>query len=175
MRSRLAIGVLAVAAVLGAGCGSSSKTSNAATESQGTTTTVAKSAGADPNATGGSTTTTVASGTSSAASVKVTTDAKLGQILVGPDGRTLYLFEKDQGTTSACTGGCAATWPALTVSGSPTAGAGVTAGLLTAAGGQVVYNGHLLYYFAGDKAAGDVNGKGIASWYPVSPAGAKVG
>jgi predicted lipoprotein with Yx(FWY)xxD motif len=164
--------MVALAAVLGVGCGSSSKTSNASTEGGGTTTTLGTSSGADPYA-GGSTTTTVPTG--GAASVKVATDAKLGQILVGPDGRTLYLFEKDQGTTTACTAGCAAAWPALTVTGSPTAGAGVTASLLSVAGGQVVYNGHLLYYYVGDKAAGDATGVGIASWYPVSPAGSKVG
>jgi predicted lipoprotein with Yx(FWY)xxD motif len=31
----------------------------------------------------------------------------LGQILVDAQGRTLYLFQKDAGTTSTCTGACA--------------------------------------------------------------------
>jgi predicted lipoprotein with Yx(FWY)xxD motif len=33
----------------------------------------------------------------------------LGQVLVNSQGRTLYLFEKDSGTTSAC----ATAWPPL--------------------------------------------------------------
>src|SRR5260221_12630187 len=34
----------------------------------------------------------------------------------GPNGHTLYFFAKDNGTTSACTGACATTWPALAAS-----------------------------------------------------------
>ncbi|MBV8951754.1 MAG: hypothetical protein JOZ99_12825, partial [Actinobacteria bacterium] len=41
----------------------------------------------------------------------------------------------------------------------------------TAAGGQVTYNGHLLYYFAGDQAPGDTNGLSISGWHVVSPLG----
>src|ERR1700760_738645 len=37
----------------------------------------------------------------------------LGNILVDSQGRTLYLFQKDAGTTSVCTGACAAAWPPL--------------------------------------------------------------
>jgi len=36
---------------------------------------------------------------------------------------------------------------------------------------QVVYNGHLLYEFAGDKAAGDTNGTKIPHWHDVNAAG----
>lgn len=48
------------------------------------------------------------SGTASSAgeTVSLASDAALGKYLVGPNGHTLYLFEKDQGTTTACTGGC---------------------------------------------------------------------
>src|SRR6266480_3896694 len=51
----------------------------------------------------------------------------LGRTLVDAAGRTLYLFEKDKGTTSACSGGCAAAWPAFTTSSRPAAGPGVDA------------------------------------------------
>jgi predicted lipoprotein with Yx(FWY)xxD motif len=95
--------------------------------------------------------------------------------LVGPNGHTLYLFEKDQGTTSACTGGCVNVWPALVATGTPTAGTGVDGSKLATADGeqpdQVVYNGHLLYYFAQDQAAGDTNGTKIPSWYAVDKDG----
>jgi len=111
---------------------------------------------------------------SAGATVAVQTSDELGEYLVGPNGHTLYLFEKDTGTTTACTGGCAAVWPALTAA-SPTAGSGVdSAKLSTAAADHVVYNGHLLYYFASDNAPGDTNGIGIPAWYPLSPSGDKI-
>lgn len=37
---------------------------------------------------------------------------------------------------------------------------------------QVTYNGHLLYYFAGDEAPGDTNGQNVGDvWFVVSPEG----
>ena len=113
-----------------------------------------------------------------AATVGVAQNADQGAILVDGQGRTLYLFEKDSGTTSACTGACAPVWPALTAAAQPAAGAGVDAAKLSTADGQVAhqvaYAGHLLYSFSGDRAAGEVKGVGIPGWYPVSPSGAKV-
>ena len=35
----------------------------------------------------------------------------LGSILVDSQGHTLYLFEADSGTKSACSGACAGAWP----------------------------------------------------------------
>ena len=97
--------------------------------------------------------------------------------------RTAYLFEKDTGTASTCSGACADAWPPLTTSGSPTAGGAAKASLLGTtkrADGrmEVTYAGHPLYYFAGDMAPGDTNGEGVdhfgAEWYMVSPSGATV-
>jgi len=105
----------------------------------------------------------------------VATDPKFGQILVASDGRTVYIFDKDMGTTSACTGGCASAWPAVVAAGTPEGGTGVTSSMLgTAQGqapGQVTHNGHLLYKFSGDTKAGDVNGAAIPNWHPITPAG----
>jgi len=113
-----------------------------------------------------------------AAAVNVAQNAAQGPILVDGQGRTLYLFEKDNGTTSACTGACASVWPADTAAGAPTAGPGVDGSALATAAGQVpdqvTYHGHLLYRYSGDAAPGDVKGVGIPGWYPVSPSGAKV-
>jgi hypothetical protein len=43
---------------------------------------------------------------------------------------------------------------------------------------QVTYDGHPLYYFSGDSAAGQVNGQGSdgfgAKWWLVSPAGTQI-
>jgi predicted lipoprotein with Yx(FWY)xxD motif len=108
-----------------------------------------------------------------AGTVTLADNAKVGEkILVDGKGMTLYLFEKDQGTTTACTGGCAKAWPPFT--GTATAGDGIDASKLGSANGQVTYNGHLLYYFAADKAAGDANGVGLPSWYPLGADGNKI-
>jgi predicted lipoprotein with Yx(FWY)xxD motif len=104
----------------------------------------------------------------------------LGDILVNSGGRTLYLFEKDTGTSSTCSGNCAIDWPPLTASADPTVGNGVNAakvGTTTRSDGtkQVTYNGHPLYFFKGDARSGDTNGQAVdaygALWYVVSPAG----
>ena len=107
----------------------------------------------------------------------------LGDVLVDRQGRTLYLFARDSGTTSACTGACAVNWPPLRVRGTPLVGSGAKSsavGRTTRPDGisQLTYNGHPLYTFVNDKKPGDTNGEGInafgGSWFAVSPAGAKV-
>jgi predicted lipoprotein with Yx(FWY)xxD motif len=109
--------------------------------------------------------------------VAVADNPTQGSILVDGQGRTLYLFEQDNGTTSACTGSCAQVWPALAAA-KPTAGTGADAAMLGTANGQVAqqvtYSGHLLYTYSGDAAPGDVKGVSIPGWYPVNPSGAKV-
>ena len=90
-------------------------------------------------------------------------DSKLGQIIVDAQGRTLYLFEADKGGKSSCEGPCATAWPPYLSNGAPQAAMGATGGLVattTRADGttQVTYGGHPLYYFVGDKAAGDLTG-----------------
>jgi predicted lipoprotein with Yx(FWY)xxD motif len=106
----------------------------------------------------------------------------VGRVLVGANGRTLYLFTADKGAKSVCYGQCATYWPPL-IAGKPTAGAGVNASLLGTTKRkdgklQVTYNGHPLYYFAVDKKAGDIKGQGYVhfggAWWTVSAAGAKV-
>lgn len=107
----------------------------------------------------------------------------LGKILVDAEGRTVYLFEKDAGPMSTCFGACASAWPPVTVNGMPDAGAGVNQSMLGTTkrpdgAAQVTYNGHPLYRFAGDQAAGDTGGQGLfefgATWYVLSPAGNSV-
>jgi predicted lipoprotein with Yx(FWY)xxD motif len=103
--------------------------------------------------------------------------------LAGSQGRTLYLFEADKNGTSTCSGACAAGWPPDTVTGTPHAGSGVKQALLSTikrpdGTKQVTYNGHPLYYFAGDTSAGAANGQGSkafgAGWYVVNASGHKV-
>jgi predicted lipoprotein with Yx(FWY)xxD motif len=101
-----------------------------------------------------------------------------GMILVDPKtGLTLYNFTQDtkDSGTSACTGGCLTTWPALTVDAgvTPTGGPGVTGTLGTITrtddgSTQVTYNGLPLYFFKNDKAPGDLNGV-YENWVTVAP------
>ena len=110
-------------------------------------------------------------------------DSSLGTILVDSKGNTLYVFLQDTGDTSTCTGDCAASWPALIAKGEVKAGGGgdVDESLLGTSARddgtlQVTYNGHPLYYFAGDEAPGDTNGQAIGDiWFVVSPAGDPIG
>jgi predicted lipoprotein with Yx(FWY)xxD motif len=99
-----------------------------------------------------------------------------GSALAGVDGMTLYVFDQDTGSESTCTGSCAENWPPFTVDEGEhaTAGDGVTGeiGETTRDDGtiQVTYNGHPLYYFAGDQAAGDANGDGVGGvWHIATP------
>ena len=104
-----------------------------------------------------------------------------GNALVDGAGHALYLFEADNGTTSNCYGQCAQIW-APVPAGGPTSG-GAQAALVgttmrTDGSTQATYNGHPLYYFANDKAAGDARGQGInrfgGGWYVVDPTGNKI-
>jgi predicted lipoprotein with Yx(FWY)xxD motif len=103
-------------------------------------------------------------------------DSDLGEIVVDAEGRTLYVFFADESSESTCYDECEDNWPPLTVDGDPVAGAGVDGSLATSArtdgSMQVTLDGHPLYRFGGDQAAGDVNGQGVGDvWFVVSPSG----
>jgi len=159
-----AVAAVAVGALLLAACGDDSDDGGAADDA---TTTTAAAAETTPAATDAGTTPPAASDMT----IALMTSDTLGDVLIGANGMTVYLFEKDNGLESACTGGCADNWPPVMSESTPAAGDGVDASKLGVSNGQVTYNGHLLYYFAGDLVAGDMNGVGIPEWYPVTPAG----
>jgi predicted lipoprotein with Yx(FWY)xxD motif len=127
----------------------------------------------------GATATTAAAQQAAEGTVAVASTG-LGEVLVDAKGRTLYVFTKDKGDQSVCSGKCAAAWPALTVTGAATPGTGVQASLLSTskqANGstQVTYGGKPLYYFAGDKAPGDTKGQGLNGvWWVVRGDGSLV-
>jgi predicted lipoprotein with Yx(FWY)xxD motif len=124
---------------------------------------------------------TASSGPSMGAAVDLR-GTKLGQTLVDGQGRTLYLFEADKAGTSSCQGPCASAWPPFLSSGAPKAGAGVAGRLLGTSprdgGAQVTYHGHPLYYYAGDREAGETNGQGLdqfgAKWFVLAPSGNRI-
>jgi predicted lipoprotein with Yx(FWY)xxD motif len=164
-RPLVALVALTAAGVLAAGCGSGGSGSSSGSSGGG-------------GIYGGGT--TPSTGAQSGAATVTAASTKLGMVLVDGSGRTLYLFEKDQPNQSACSGACAAAWPVDQSSGTPKAGSGVKASLLGTIGRgdgttQVAYNGHPLYYYAGDSGPGQQSGQGIdafgAKWFVVTPAG----
>lgn len=159
--SALAVALLLALALL-AGCGSGSGSSGSSTAAGG-------GAGATTGQSSGQTTV----GTSS---------TSLGTILV-VGGRTAYLFQRDTGPASTCSGACAQAWPPVTSAAAPKAGGAATMstlGTTKRAEGtlQVTYAGHPLYFYSGDESAGQTNGQGLsaygAKWYVVAPAGTAI-
>lgn len=177
---RSTIGMLSLAGVVSlaaAGCGSSGSTHSnkaSAVNAAAPLTPHSESSGGQAGSTG------AAAGTA----VTVKHAAKLGTILAaGPNHMTVYLFEADSASHSACAGACAQAWPPVTTSGKPQALGGAKAadlGTIARSDGtmQVTYNGHPLYYFVKDKDSGDAYGEGItrfgSSWYALKPSGAKL-
>jgi predicted lipoprotein with Yx(FWY)xxD motif len=104
-------------------------------------------------------------------------------VLTNGSGRAVYLWVKDTGDMSQCSGACAGAWPAVTTTGTVT-GAGAAKpsdlGTITRSDGtkQVTYDGHPLYYFSGDSGAGTASGQGSdsfgAKWWLVAPSGGDV-
>jgi len=97
---------LVVAALL-AGCSSTTKTTGAGAPAG--TTAGTTSAAASDAAGGGPATVSTASGPA-------------GTYLTADDGKAVYLFAKDTGTTSSCYGQCAQYWPPVLTTGAPAAG-----------------------------------------------------
>lgn len=119
---------------------------------------------------GATTTTTTAPGTPPPATKISVTSAAFGKMLIVGNGQyagyTLYIITSDEpptygcttttvtvvGMPIACTGGPNSEWPALTTTGAPVAGPGVSQKLLgtverAGIGEQVTYAGHPLYLF----------------------------
>jgi predicted lipoprotein with Yx(FWY)xxD motif len=162
---RAALTVAAAALALAA-CGSSSKPA-----SSGATPTTEAPTTAAP--------TTVAPAAEKA-TIATALNAKIGKkILVDGKGMTLYVWDNDKTAgKSNCTGACAAAWPPLTATGTPTYGPGLTAAkfatIMGANGDQLTVNGKPLYLWAGDKKAGDATGQGVNGFYVVGVDGNKI-
>ena len=111
------------------------------------------------------------------ATTLMTADSELGEIVVDGEGMTVYMFDTD---TQGGDGQCATNWPAVTTDADAPEVEGVTGevGTITGVDGstQVTLDGWPLYTYAGDDAAGDVNGQGVDGvWWVLSPAGDKIG
>jgi predicted lipoprotein with Yx(FWY)xxD motif len=168
----MGVRLLAVGAALAlilAACGGDDDDNSASSAT--TTTTAAKS---------GSTTTT-GSGSSDQAATVAVASTSLGDVLVDGSGKTLYIFEKDtSANASTCSGQCAATWPALTVTGDVVLGDGLTDSMFATFARddgtmQVSVNGHPLYRYGADTKPGDTNGQEFGDvWYVVGANGQKI-
>ena len=105
--------------------------------------------------------------------VKVMKDEKAGSYLADAKGMTLYTFKKDSPGKSACAGECVAKWPIyFREKVGVDAKMAADFGTITREDGQqqTTYKGLPLYYFAGDKAAGEVKGQGVKDvWYVAAP------
>ena len=171
--ARLAAGVGGAVgvAMLVAACSSGSSSSTAAPASSSAAAAAPSSAAASSSASG------------SGSTVITTASSSAGTFLTDGSGRAVYLWVKDTGDTSACTGACAGAWPPVTATGTVTASGSAKAsdlGTITRSDGtkQVTYDGHPLYYYAGDSGSGMASGQGSdsfgAKWWLVSPSGSDV-
>ena len=153
-------------AVLAAACASGSSSSTGAAAAP------ASSAASAPS-----------SAASGSAAVIKTASSSGNTFLTDGSGRAVYLWAKDTGDASMCSGACAGAWPPVTTTGAPTASGSAAAsdlGTITRSDGtkQVTYDGHPLYYYAGDSGAGMASGQGSdnfgAKWWLVTPSGSDV-
>jgi predicted lipoprotein with Yx(FWY)xxD motif len=110
-------------------------------------------------------------------------NSRYGKIIVDGSGRTLYLFDLEQGPKPLCDGACAAAWPPLLAAGAMASAAELDQALITTAArkdgaSQIVYNGHPLYYYAGDRAAGEIKCQAVVEfgggWYVIDTRGNKI-
>jgi predicted lipoprotein with Yx(FWY)xxD motif len=156
------VGIPLASALLAAGCSSAATAASSSPSS-------APAAGSPASA---STTGTV-----------ISTQAGSGGTFLTDGGRAVYLWTKDGKNMSACTGACASAWPPVPATRTPTATGGAQAsdlGTITRSDGtkQLTYDGHALYFFAGDSAAGQTTGQGSdgfgAKWWLVAPSGAEI-
>ncbi|WP_020658682.1 COG4315 family predicted lipoprotein [Amycolatopsis benzoatilytica] len=125
---------------------------------------------------------TAACGGGSGGGTAAPPSAPAGQThLTDSKGNTLYLFAPDHDGQSVCTGSCARYWPPVPAGTQLTGAApGGTIGTVSRADGskQESFDGHPLYTYVGDHAAGQATGQGLnvngGLWWMVSPSGTAI-
>jgi predicted lipoprotein with Yx(FWY)xxD motif len=177
-------GALAAAATVAA-CSSAGSSSSAAAAPAASTPAASTPAASSPAASSPAAAAPASGAAAGASGGTVITTAKssAGTFLTTGSGKAVYLWVKDTGDMSNCTGACAGAWPPVTTTGTATATGGAKAsdiGTITRSDGtkQVTYDGHPLYYFSGDSGPGTATGQGSdgfgAKWWLVSPTGSDV-
>ena len=109
--------------------------------------------------------------------------SRYGTIIVDASGRTLYLFDIERSGVPKCYGKCAVSWPPMRAPASHQAAAPLNQELIGTAtrsdgSPQLVYNGHPLYYYAGDRAPGEIKCQAViefgGGWYVIDAVGNKI-
>ncbi len=113
----------------------------------------------------------------------VAAKSSYGMVLSDGRGFVLYAFTKDVPGHSACAGACAKKWPPYIIKGRFVAGNGVTGrrlGTIHRSDGsrQATYSGRPLYYYVGDRKAGQILCQNVSEfgglWLVVRPNGTVV-
>ena len=103
-----------------------------------------------------------------------------GRILFDGRGRALYAFTRDAKRQSRCSGDCARAWPPYVVRARPRAAAGVKQSLIGTTRRadrklQATYAGRPLYFYVGDRRAGEVRCQNVdefgGTWLVVRASG----
>lgn len=112
-------------------------------------------------------------GTTSASGALRPETTSAGTVLASSQGMTLYYYSADKpgNGKSACTGGCASSWPPLTGTVSAPSGMKLPGaiGSITRSGGvhQVTINGYPMYTYTGDSSPGQATGNGMGGQWHV--------
>lgn len=170
----LALGLLVAACGGGEGDDETTTTADAGQEAA---TTVAEA----PTTTAGDTATTSAADATTTSAAEMmdgvhVADSSLGEILVDPDGFTLYIFTADTDGESTCYDACADLWPPVaadTAISSDLDAAIFGSTARTDGTEQLTVNGMPLYLYTPDANPGDVTGQGFNGvWFVVDGSGA---
>jgi predicted lipoprotein with Yx(FWY)xxD motif len=143
----------------------------------------AAAAGAAPPAAARTTASTAAAPRARPARVVLRTAAsRYGRVLVDRRGYALYLFTRDSGPGSRCSGACARAWPPY-LAGTGRGVSGARSSLIGTTRRrdgrrQLMYAGHPLYYYVGDRAPGQILCQDAEEygghWWVVSPGGGAI-
>lgn len=92
-------------------------------------------------------------------------------VWVGPNGMTLYTFDRDATPgKSMCNGPCATNWPPLMATGGMSPAGNWTIITRDDGGKQWAYKGKPVYYWIKDQKAGDRTGDGVNNvWHLARP------
>ena len=164
MRKPLVMLLVPAAALLVAGCGSSSTTSTKSSAS----TPAAPSTSSTPAA--------------KAVEISTRTLPGLGSVVVNAQGRTLYVFAPDKAKKVTCVGACASVWPPLALSSGqkPVVSGQAKSSLVGSdpnpgGGRTVTYAGWPLYTYVTDTSPGTARGQAInlngGLWDVIAPSG----
>jgi predicted lipoprotein with Yx(FWY)xxD motif len=109
--------------------------------------------------------------------------SRYGKIIVDGSGRTLYLFDIERDHMPLCKAACAVAWPPLLAAGAAASAPELDQALIATVvrndgALQLAYNGHPLYYYAGDHAAGEIKCQAViefgGGWYVMDSQGNKI-